>query len=379
MKILHIADTHLGYSAYRKTTDEGINQREADIYQSFVKTIDYAIEKNIDLILHAGDLFDSVRPNNRAITTAVKQLIRLSEKQIPMVLISGNHEQPKLQETGHIFQLFDHISGIYPVYNERYEKIDVSINGETVAVHCLPQINIRDYFQEQIDTIEKDEKAQYNIFLAHGSIQGIKEFSMNEFNEMLLPKYYLSDQFDYVALGHYHKHTEIDDHAYYAGSIEPLSFAEANEKHGFIELNLEPQRVIPKFIPFQTRPLIDVPTIDCVGKSVDEIMQDILSAIARLEPNGKIFRITLVHILSHQYRSLDYRIIRQYCQGALHYEIQAHIEEQDRSYLESHGKIDSIVNEFKQFIDQQDIKEKQEILKTGLQYIQAIDSKKDDI
>ena len=35
MKILHMADTHLGYSAYRKMNSEGINQREADIYTSF--------------------------------------------------------------------------------------------------------------------------------------------------------------------------------------------------------------------------------------------------------------------------------------------------------------------------------------------------------
>ena len=29
-----------------------------------------------DLIIHAGDLFDSVRPNNRAITFAIKQIIK---------------------------------------------------------------------------------------------------------------------------------------------------------------------------------------------------------------------------------------------------------------------------------------------------------------
>ena len=44
MKILHIADTHLGYSAYRKTTDDGINQREIDVYNAFEHFIDYAIK-----------------------------------------------------------------------------------------------------------------------------------------------------------------------------------------------------------------------------------------------------------------------------------------------------------------------------------------------
>jgi len=60
MKILHISDTHLGYSAYRKLTDDNINQREMDNYNSFQKIIDYAIKLKPDIVLHSGDLFDSV-------------------------------------------------------------------------------------------------------------------------------------------------------------------------------------------------------------------------------------------------------------------------------------------------------------------------------
>jgi len=64
MKILHVADTHLGFSAYRTVTEEGINQREMDVYNAFKQFVDYAIKSKPDLIIHAGDLFDSVRPNN---------------------------------------------------------------------------------------------------------------------------------------------------------------------------------------------------------------------------------------------------------------------------------------------------------------------------
>ena len=79
MKFLHVSDTHLGYSAYRKSTEDGINQRELDVYNAFERFVDYALKIKPDLIIHAGDLFDAVRPNNRAITFAIKQLIRLSE------------------------------------------------------------------------------------------------------------------------------------------------------------------------------------------------------------------------------------------------------------------------------------------------------------
>ena len=92
MKFLHIADTHLGYSAYRKATPDGINQREIDTYDAFKQFIDYAVKSKPDLIIHAGDLFDSVRPNNRAITFAIDQIIRVSKEKIPFVILAGNHE-----------------------------------------------------------------------------------------------------------------------------------------------------------------------------------------------------------------------------------------------------------------------------------------------
>src|SRR5512136_307166 len=123
MRFLHLADTHLGYSAYRKTTLEGINQREIDIYDAFTRCIDYAVKTKPDLVLHAGDLFDSVRPTNRAITVAVQQLLRLSKEEIPFVVISGNHETPKLRETGNIFTIFEHLKNVYPIYRNHYETI----------------------------------------------------------------------------------------------------------------------------------------------------------------------------------------------------------------------------------------------------------------
>ena len=63
MRILHVADTHLGFSAYRKVEGiSGLNQRELDLYRSFETCVDQALEHRPDLFLHAGDLFDNVRP-----------------------------------------------------------------------------------------------------------------------------------------------------------------------------------------------------------------------------------------------------------------------------------------------------------------------------
>ena len=115
MKILHVADTHLGYSAYYKVASDGLNQREVDVYNSFRQFIDYAVENTPDLIVHCGDLFDGVRPTNSAISFTIQQFLRLSEEKIPIVIISGNHETPKLRETGSVFEFLSTLK-VYTLY-----------------------------------------------------------------------------------------------------------------------------------------------------------------------------------------------------------------------------------------------------------------------
>jgi exonuclease SbcD len=92
-RIFHIADTHIGYSAYRKMDEAtGLNQREVDTCNAFKQFVDYTLNDRPDAVLHAGDLFDSVRPTNRAISFVLSQILRLSDARIPFVVISGNHE-----------------------------------------------------------------------------------------------------------------------------------------------------------------------------------------------------------------------------------------------------------------------------------------------
>jgi hypothetical protein len=65
--------------------------------------------------------------------------LALKEKpqKIPFIVIDGNHEHPKLRETGHIFSIFDHLDHVYPVYTETYKKISFTINKEKITVHQI--------------------------------------------------------------------------------------------------------------------------------------------------------------------------------------------------------------------------------------------------
>jgi len=375
MKILHVADTHLGYSAYRKVTEEGINQREIDTYDAFKQFVDYAVKTKPDLIIHAGDLFDSVRPNNRAITFAIKQIIRLSDEKIPFVVIAGNHEHPKLKETGHIFSILDHIDYVYPVYNAKYETLNFKIKDKKVMIHALPQCELKTHFNEELKKIKPDSKMDYNILVSHGAVTGIQVFSMNEFNELIISKNVLSKNFDYIALGHYHKYTKLGKNTFYSGSTEHFTFTDAPDKKGFVELDFSKEKLKTNFIELKNRPMVDPKPIKCSNLKLDEIMKKIKETVKEIQPEEKTFRITLDDIPAHIYRGIDFNEIRKMSNEAVHYEIKANVIKDGESKTSSSSKINALANEFKQFIEDQDLEEKELVLELGMGYIEKIEAR----
>jgi len=377
MKILHLSDTHLGYSAYRKATPDGINQREIDTYNAFNEFIDYAVKTKPDLIIHSGDLFDSVRPNNRAITFSIDQILRLSKKKIPIVIIAGNHEHPKLKETGHIFSIFDHIENVYPVYKAKYEIFDFQNNGKNISIHVIPQCELKKQFEDEIKKLKPKKSSDYNIFVSHGAIKGIKEFSMNEFNELIIPVNVLSKNFDYIALGHYHKFTKLADNAYYSGSTEKFSFSDASDKKGFIEIKLVDDNLDVKFIKLNIREMKDLKPIKCTNLKLAEVMSKIRQTMQEIKPDEKTFRITLDDVPSHIYRGIDFGEIRKLSSKAVHFEIKANVKKEGETEKSSTSKIDALTNEFKRFVESQDLKERDTILELGICYIEKIEAREE--
>jgi len=378
MKILHVADTHLGFSAYRKTTQDGINQREIDIYNAFEQFIEYAIDTKPDIIIHAGDLFDNVRPNNRAITFALNQIVKLSKNKIPIVIISGNHEHPKIIETGHIFSIFDHLENVYPIYNSKYEKNQFKIENKKLLIHSIPQCNSKKDYDEELKKLIPDKTADYNIFVSHGSVTGVQEFTMNEFNELIIPTKIFSRDFDYIALGHFHRYTKLAENAFYAGATENLTFADANKKKGFIELALSKNSLKQSFIEINTRPMIDIKPIKCTGLKIEEIMNKIKQKVQEIKPEQKTFRITLDDIPTNVYRSIDFNEIQKLTNNAIHYEIKANIIKKDDDKKQStSSRIDALVNEFKKYIDTQNLDDKETLQELGISYIEKIQAREE--
>jgi len=369
MRILHVADTHLGYSAYHKLADNGINQREMDTYNAFKEVIDYAIESKPDLVIHAGDLFDTIRPSNRAIYFALQQLLRLSKAKIPTIIISGNHETPKLRETGSVFRLFEHLEHIYPIYKSKLEIVEIGEARICAIPHCHST-------QELIRNIEmaSPKEGKINILVLHAGIMGIKDFSYvrGDFNEQVVPAGYLSPEFDYIALGHYHRATEVTKNAFYSGSTEHFSFKEVGEKKGFYEIIINGGLEM-NFISINAREMIDAGTIDCSEKDAEEIEKAILEKLGG-EIEGKIVRIKLVSINRAKYKEISWEKIKRATAPALHFEVDYDLKEMEQELM-GRSRIGSLEEEWREFIKNVPLeKNREEIEKLALKYLSEVSS-----
>ncbi len=86
-RLLHISDTHLGKRQY------GSDVRREDFADAFERAIDVAVERDVDAVIHTGDLFDDPVPSLETIVRAADILTSLEENDIPFYGIVGNHER----------------------------------------------------------------------------------------------------------------------------------------------------------------------------------------------------------------------------------------------------------------------------------------------
>lgn len=366
MRLVHISDTHLGAGGLsKKVSSSGINQREEDICDAFIRAIDQIIQIKPDIVIHSGDLFHSVRPTNRIINIAIRQLLRLTSVNIPVIIISGNHDTPKQRGVGSIFSFFEIFPGLSLVYQDKYEKIRI----KDLAVHAIPHCLSATTFQSELEKVEIDKEARFNVLTLHGIVSGIKEFSMGELSELEVPSSLFKKGFDYVALGHYHRYTQVEENVFYAGSTERVSMAELGQEKGFVEVNLSSKEI--KFHTVPTRPMIELPQINAEGKNQDEILQKLEDLIQANDIKDKIVRLKVTQIPVHVYNSLNFRRLSELKAEALYFDLRFEKKEEEEKDFTAKTSIGKLAEEFSQYLKDYVIEDmkKEKLQELGLRYL----------
>jgi exonuclease SbcD len=311
MRILHFSDLHLGVENYGTLNPRtGLSTRVDDFLRSFDEVIDHAISRQVDAVLFSGDAFKNRDPNPTIQRLFARRIRRLAEAAIPTVLLIGNHDLPSISARATAIEIYDAL-GIPNIYVARkLERWEIPTRSGPLQVITLPWISrsvllsrdeIRalssDELQRRIgeeisaslaELVQELNPTLPAVLLGHLSLEGAKlgsEQSIMLGEDLVLGTGELSVRaFDYVALGHIHKHQHVTANppTVYAGSIERVDFGEENEEKGFVIVDIREDSTGKRdadwsFHPVRARPFL---TLRITAMSADPLA-DVRRAIER--------------------------------------------------------------------------------------------------
>lgn len=324
MKLVHLADTHLGARRFHYTDARGRNLREGDIYASFTAAVEKILELKPTVVLHAGDLFDGYHPSAAALGVALDQFARLREAEIEVVVIAGNHSTPRTTALDHPFSILERF-GVHAVHGQPQQ-----IHCGQLAITAIPHSNDLGELQHWIAEAEPDTNARVNVMAVHVGLEGLGHVGAAEAGSVELSGEVLEEatDFDYIALGHLHKFDRIRLNAAYAGSLERLSWADSSKRKGVIEVDFSVDPTEDSFIEMHeigARQQLLLPAID--APNVDNLTDEICAAADGVEIDGAIVKLPVRDVAFESFGAINRRKVSEAFAACLHLEL-------DPSFLE---------------------------------------------
>ena len=268
---LHLGDPHLGYEQY------GSRERFEDFYRSFLKTLKYAIDQNIKLIVIPGDLFDAKAIDPLTHFHAVTAFEKCRQHGIIVTVTEGNHDNARYQDT---YSWLKNLSSLGLIYllGVKYGDTGIEIvpwdestksgsyidTPEGIRVYGIQYYGasthrVLEDFAEKLEDPHA-EGVRCSILCLHvGMEEAIPGMAGG-----LSPKVFdpIKKKIDYVALGHIHKKYEVDGWIYNPGSIEPCSMEEAKWRGGAYHVDLAGDALHPftvqKHLSVRTRSFLPI-------------------------------------------------------------------------------------------------------------------------
>jgi DNA repair protein SbcD/Mre11 len=274
MKILHFADAHIDMANYgRHDPSTGLPMRVLDFLKSLDTIVDTAIERQVDLVIFAGDAYKDRSPAPTFQREWGKRIMRLSQAKIPTLLLVGNHDISPSIGRAHALQEFKTLQVPYVKVLDAPELLKPeNLWDVPLQVIAMPWVarsglmaslemsaekpeDIYSNIESRISDLMEDMLADTDnslpvVLTAHASIEGAKfggERLVMLGNDLVLTGSLVKNpKFSYVAMGHIHKPQDVNEGhqppVIYPGSIERVDFGEAKEDRYFVIADVEKGR-----------------------------------------------------------------------------------------------------------------------------------------
>ncbi len=293
IRAMHFADTHFGVELYGKLDpDTGLNTRLMDFRHSLEHCIETALERDIHLAIFSGDAYKNRDPRQTDQREFVACIRKLTDAQIPVVMLVGNHDMPNVRGRANSVEIYRTlgVNGVHIL--SKPENLTLETRAGKVRILALPYLMkglavAREEFQGKnmeetrrlletryattiqalADPLDPNDESPV-VFMGHFWVNGAKLSTWQQgYFSMQEPQVALSDlknpAFDYVALGHIHKHQDLNRGGYppvvYSGSPDRIDFGEKDEPKGFCLVHLVRGQTTFEYVPVETaRALLDI-------------------------------------------------------------------------------------------------------------------------
>ncbi|TAF95249.1 MAG: exonuclease subunit SbcD [Cytophagia bacterium] len=330
MKILHTADWHIGKQLHRYGLD--------DDHALFLDWLAALIqERQIDLLLVSGDVFDTANPSNASLAQYYGFLKQLIGTGCQVIVTGGNHDSPGVLNAPRELLRFLDVKVVGCISNDLSDElIHVQTpRGELVvgAVPYLREIDLRrsasgQGYDERVALVRQGIRQHYQALadLKHEQFKNLPSIAMGHLyvngatvsesereihvvgGEAAFSSEHFPAGFDYTALGHIHRPQRIgnSDFTRYCGSPIMLSFSEREDAKLVLELTLENDKItqitplpVPKFRELRS-----------FKGSLDEVWAD-LQAYAPTAPLEALVEVRVEEPNSDPQIELNFELLKQ--------------------------------------------------------------------
>ena len=233
IRVLFLSDTHLGLPGH---------------FAPFERALQPAFRREVDLVVHGGDVFYRSRVKPTLVLTAFAPLKKIADSGVPVVVVPGNHERSAIP-----YPLLAAHPGVHIF--DRPRTFTLNVRGATIAIAGFP--NERDAIEERFaglveKTGWKSTPADLRLLCVHQTVEGATvgpvDYTFRRAADVI-PGRTIPSGFAAVLAGHIHRHQvlrvdlqrrTIAAPVFYPGSTERTSSAERFEEKGFLIMEFSP-------------------------------------------------------------------------------------------------------------------------------------------
>jgi exonuclease SbcD len=322
IRVLHFADTHIGVESYGRTDPKtGLSSRVVDFLRRMDEMIEYARDNDVDLVIFAGDAFKTRAPNptyQREFAHRIRDLSDLA----PVVMLVGNHDLPPTMLKASSIEIYEtlrvpnvRIAADYEVFIVETKRGSVVVGtapypirsriledertaGMTIAeTDDLLQKSLHDILDDLATQADQHDMPRLltGHFTVSGAVVGSERSIMLGRDVSVLLSAVADPRWDYVAMGHVHKHQNMTKGqkgvppVVYSGSMERIDFGEEGDPKGFCWVELQRGKVKWAFERLNARPFVTLSAdLRTAANPTDQVIKlikkhDLKEAVVRLD------------------------------------------------------------------------------------------------